>query len=99
MMTDTFIATITSNKTMDMKDKPQPLQKKWQALALLLVLFIAQQSFAQKPATWQLEKLPPALETAYALSSLPPQLRPGATVYLLDPNKGYYVARKGNNGF
>lgn len=43
--------------------------------------------------------MPPALETDFALSCLPPQLRAGATVYLLDPNKGYYIARKGTNGF
>lgn len=48
---------------------------------------------------WQLEKIPAALETDFALSALPPQLRHDATVYLLDPNKGYYVAHKGSNGF
>jgi len=68
-------------------------------LSVLAILFVSAQSFAQKPADWQLEKMPVALETDFALSSLPPQLRPGATVYLLDPNKGYYVARKGANGF
>jgi len=70
-------------------------------LALLpaFILFISTQGFAQKPKDWQLEKMPVALETDFALSALPPQLRPGATVYLLDPAKGYYVARKGSNGF
>ena len=43
--------------------------------------------------------MPTALETDFALSCLPPQIRPGATIYLLDPEKGYYVARQGNNGF
>ena len=69
------------------------------ALLLSFILFISTQSFAQKPAGWQLEKMPVALETDFALSALPPQLRPGATVYLLDPAKGYYIARKGSNGF
>jgi len=69
------------------------------ALLLSFILFISTQSFAQKPADWQLEKMPAALETDFALSALPPQLRPGATVYLLDPAKGYYIARKGSNGF
>jgi len=68
-------------------------------LFIFAILFIAAQSFAQKPADWQLEKMPAALETDYALSALPPQLRPGATIYLLDPAKGYYAARKGSNGF
>jgi hypothetical protein len=65
----------------------------------LIILLSAAQSFAQKTAGWQLEKMPVQLETDYALSALPPYLRANATVYLLDPNKGYYVGRKGSNGF
>ncbi len=75
-----------------------PAKKCRVALLLSFILFISAHSFAQKPADWQLEKMPAALETDFALSALPPQLRPAATVYLLDPNKGYYVARKGSNG-
>lgn len=76
------------------------LTKKWQrALFLLAVLFSAAQSFAQTPAAPKLDKMPVALETDFALSALPPQLRPGAAIYLLDPAKGYYLARKGSNGF
>jgi hypothetical protein len=69
------------------------------ALAVLVSLFISVQSFAQKPSGWELEKMPVSLETDFALSALPPQLRPNATVYLLDPKKGYYIAHKGSNGF
>src|ERR1700734_1455401 len=69
------------------------------ALLTLITLFIAAQSFAQKSADWQLDKMPVKLETDFALSSLPPYLQANATVYLLDPNKGYYGARKGSNGF
>src|ERR1700761_817703 len=69
------------------------------ALLLIAVLFLTAQSFAQKPADWQLDKMPVKLETDFALSALPPYLRSNATVYLLDPNKGYYVGRKGSNGF
>jgi hypothetical protein len=69
------------------------------ALILSFILFMSIQGVAQPPADWQLEKMPPALETDFALSALPTQLRDGATVYLLDPAKGYYVARKGSNGF
>src|SRR5580700_5444081 len=69
------------------------------ALALFAVLFSVMQSFAQKPADPKLDKMPAALETDFALSALPPQLRAGATIYLLDPAKGYYIARKGTNGF
>jgi hypothetical protein len=55
--------------------------------------------FAQKSQDWLLEKMPPDLETDYALSALPARLRDQATVYLLDPKKGYYVGRQGTNGF
>jgi len=75
------------------------LKNRKRVFPLLITLFITTQSFAQKTADWQLEKMPTSLETDFALSSLPPQLRPGATVYLLNPEKGYYVARKGTNGF
>jgi hypothetical protein len=34
-----------------------------------------------------------------ALSALPPHLREGATVCVLNPSKGFEVARKGTNGF
>jgi hypothetical protein len=68
-------------------------------LSLFVLLFIASQGYAQKPADPKLEKMPAGLETDFALSALPPQIRPGATVYLLDPAKGYYVAHKGSNGF
>jgi len=69
------------------------------ALLVLALLFSAVQGYAQKTRGWELEKMPVSLETDFALSALPPQLRPNATVYLLDPRKGYYVARKGSNGF
>jgi len=76
-----------------------PAKKRLQVLSIFAILFITVQGFAQKPADPKLDKMPVALETDYALSSLPPQLRPGATIYLLDPAKGYYIARKGSNGF
>ena len=43
--------------------------------------------------------MPADLETALALSALPAHLQSAATVYLLDPAKGFYVGRKGTNGF
>jgi hypothetical protein len=45
-----------------------------------------------------IEPMPPELETRLALSALPPALRERATVYLLDPAKGYRVARQGASG-
>ena len=47
----------------------------------------------------KVEPLPRDLEIQLALSALPPHLRDNATVYILNPNKGFEVARKGTNGF
>lgn len=46
-----------------------------------------------------LEPLPRGLETKLALSALPPHLRADATIFVLDPKRGYIVERPGNNGF
>jgi hypothetical protein len=45
-----------------------------------------------------LEPMPPELEAQWALSALPAALRDHATVYLLDPRKGYSVSRQGTSG-
>jgi len=47
----------------------------------------------------KIEPLPRDLEIQLALSALPPHLRDSATVYVLNPDKGFEVARKGTNGF
>lgn len=62
--------------------------------AVVLLLMGSVHGLAQK-----LERMPADLETDFALSALPPHLRSGASVYLLDPDKGYYLATKGTNGF
>jgi len=46
-----------------------------------------------------LEPLPRDLEIKLALSALPPYLRADASVYVLDPAKGYALERQGTNGF
>lgn len=47
----------------------------------------------------KVQPLPRDLEIQLALSALPPHLRDNATVYVLNPDKGFEVARKGTNGF
>jgi hypothetical protein len=47
----------------------------------------------------KIEPLPRDLEIQLALSALPPHLRDNATVYVLNSDKGFEVARKGMNGF
>ena len=56
-----------------------------------------QKDTSQKTST--IEPLPRDLEQQLALSALPPHLRDKATVYILNPAKGFEVARKGTNGF
>lgn len=45
-----------------------------------------------------LTPMPAELETSYALSAAPKRLRDKATVYLLDPAKGYQLAKQGTSG-
>ena len=68
----------------------------------MIISFIALSSIiscGQETKGWQVDKMPIDLETDFALSALPEHLRDGATVYLLDPQKGYYVGKQGTNGF
>jgi hypothetical protein len=45
-----------------------------------------------------IDRMPPRLEAQFALSALPPALRERASVYLLDPSKGYELSREGASG-
>lgn len=81
-------------KLLKMKQSKRSLQC---LIAIMAISSIV--SYAQETKGWQLEKMPTDLETDYALSALPPHLRDGATVYLLDPYKGYYIGKQGTNGF
>jgi hypothetical protein len=45
-----------------------------------------------------IEQMPAKLETEFALSALPPAMRPHASVYLLDPQKGYQLSHRGTSG-
>ena len=46
----------------------------------------------------KLEKMPEALEIRFASSAAPPHLRADATIYVLDPAKGYVMRQQGTNG-
>src|SRR5271157_3293089 len=78
--------------------------RKVQAIVLVagLLLFSLAAAAEDKQApkmTNKIEPLPRDLEIQLALSALPPHLRDNATVYVLNPDKGFEVARKGTNGF
>lgn len=70
-----------------------------QGIALFIAILSLLQANAQEHAETRLEKMPTDLETDFARSALPPHLRNDATVYLLDPLKGFYIGHQGTNGF
>lgn len=65
-------------------------------VALLLSITGSAQN-AKRTTTF--EPLPRDLEIQLAISALPPHLRDDATVYVLNPSRGFEIARKGTNGF
>lgn len=64
-----------------------------------LVLSFASSAQGSSKGSHEIEALPQDLEIQLALSALPPHLRNNATVYVLNPKKGFEIARKGTNGF
>jgi hypothetical protein len=81
------------------------MTKSHYCLVLTLCLTGASASCAQRQPNPQkvtsaqtlLEKMPLALEVKLALSALPPPLRANASVYVLDPGKGYELEHSGDN--
>src|SRR5882762_6606004 len=69
------------------------------AIALLFSLTASAENKRSPGVTNKIEPLPRDLEIQLALSALPPHLRDNATIYVLDPKKGFEVARQGTNGF
>src|SRR5216683_4967465 len=68
-------------------------------IAGLLFSLTARAQNKQIPGGNKIEPLPRDLEIQLALSALPRHLRDSATVYVLNPDKGFEVARKGANRF
>ncbi len=68
-------------------------------IGLLFSLAASAEDKQTPKMTNKIEPLPRDLEIQLALSALPPHLRDNATVYVLNPDKGFEVARKGTNGF
>ena len=68
-------------------------------IGLLFSLTASAENKQTPKAMNKIEPLPRDLEIQLALSALPPHLRDNATVYVLNPDKGFEVARKGTNGF
>src|SRR4030088_2879950 len=68
-------------------------------LGLLFSLTVSAQNNETAKGTNKFAPLLRDLEIQLALSALPPHLRDDATVYVLNPDRGFEVARKGTNGF
>jgi len=75
--------------------------RRFQPIVMISVLLFSLLAGAQDKQTSKnkVEPLPRDLEIQLALSALPAPLRDNATVYVLNPDKGFEVARKGTNGF
>src|SRR5882757_5784598 len=82
-----------------LKAKGARMRKILTASVILALLFSITASAQNAEKTRRLEPLPRDLEIQLALSALPPHLRDNATVYVLSPDKGFEVARKGTIGF
>src|SRR6187455_2432355 len=69
------------------------------AAALAAISLAGMTSTPPRPTTdTTLDQMPAKLETQFALSAVPPRLRDQATVYLLDPRKGYRPSQQGKSG-
>ncbi len=68
------------------------------ALAVITSSLIGLSALPSEATETTIEQMPAELETRFALSALPPALRDRATVYLLDPEKGYQLSRQGTSG-
>ena len=64
----------------------------------IITLSLGISASPSQAAETTIEKMPVKLETQFALSALPPAMRDNATVYLLDPKKGYELSQKGTSG-
>ena len=69
------------------------------AILGISLIHVSAASSQAPTAMTTIEPLPRALEVQLALSALPPHLRENATVYVLNPAKGFEAARTGTNGF
>lgn len=67
-------------------------------IAVLAVVAINNVAADSGSSPTTLERMPVELETRFALSAAPTPLRERASVYLLDPAKGYALSKRGTSG-
>lgn len=89
---------------MDLRDQVTNHNEKGEIMSIPITRFIpiiAIGLLTAQPgraADTTIEQMPAKLETQFALSAAPPQLRDKATVYLLDPKTGYHLSKQGTSG-
>jgi hypothetical protein len=71
---------------------------KFKFIAAVVITSLSVLAARGEAAQTIIDKMPSKLETQFALSALPPSLREQASVYLLDPSKGYQLSREGTSG-
>jgi hypothetical protein len=86
-------STLESSKEMAMK------QTRRFAVVLSLVICASADAQSNQARSPGIDALPRDVEMELASSALPAHLQEAATIYVLDPQKGFVVARKGTNGF
>jgi hypothetical protein len=84
------------------EDKMFPLATKntvmkSKSVLAIITISLVSASLSQAVET-TIQQMPAELETQFALSALHPAMRKQATVYLLDPKKGYQLSRQGTSG-
>ena len=65
---------------------------------IIILSLIGISALLSHAADTTIEQMPAKLETQFALSALPRAMRDKATVYLLDPTKGYQLSQQGTSG-
>jgi hypothetical protein len=80
------------------RDQEDGTMKSIGSLALIAIGLVGSAAFPAEAVQTDLDRMPAEIETRFALSALPPALRDQATVYLLDPERGYERSRQGTSG-
>ena len=74
------------------------MKAKWVLATITISLTGIVRSASSQATATTIDQMPAKLETQFALSALPVALRDMATVYLLDPAKGYQLSQRGASG-
>jgi hypothetical protein len=89
-----FTATISVDHALRQRGDIRSIRIVLSAIFIMTALMGALAPYSHATET-TVEQMPAELETRFALSALPPAMRDKATVYVLDPKKGYRLAREG----